>query len=90
LNVASKDNERPDFYVFGVIDANGDTHRDVVPNTGDDIYIAALTEGDYYEEFESDAYHLKEWAAANGFTYFVQGFKWSSLGKPLTAEMIYP
>jgi hypothetical protein len=88
LNVANKDHELPDFYVFGIVDAVGDSHRAVCDETGDSIYVEGLKTDGTYEHFESDAYHLRDWAEEHGFTYFCYGYLYTSLGEPLTKEMI--
>lgn len=78
----------PDFYVFGLIDGLGDIHRDVVTETGDTIFIEGYFPSDHPTDpgalfcFESDAYHLSDWAKENGMKAFKYGYKYESLGEP--------
>lgn len=86
--------DHPDFYIFGIIDGLGDVHRAVCLETGDTIYLEGympdkLPEGHPKPEwagemfyYESDAYHLKQWAADNGMESFKHGYKYDDLGEP--------
>ena len=88
MNVANKDHAQPDFYVLGIIDGKGATHRAIAEELGDSIYIEANRASEQYAQFEADAYHLRQWAAEQHFTYFCYGYQWSALGTPLTKEMV--
>ena len=71
-----------DFYIFGVIDACGETVQAVCDDPSDIIQIHADVVGGGRDTFESDAYHLKAWAESHGLKHFKHGYKFAQLGEP--------
>ncbi len=77
-----------DFYVFGVIDGEGEVQQDVCVETGDTICLEGWYPQDHHTEpgerwyFESDAYHLKQWAEENGMKAFKHGYMFDQLPEP--------
>lgn len=64
-----------DFYVLGVLDEGGHEYKTVCEDMADVIFLPEIG-------FESEAYHLKEWASNGPYRYFKYGYTWSDLGDP--------
>lgn len=77
-----------DFYIYGVVDGTGEHLIAVVEVTDQCILLEGFLPDDHPTdpgkefEFESDAYHLKEWAEENGMRTFKHGFMINQIGEP--------
>lgn len=72
-----------DFYVFGVIDDDGEEQQDVCNEPSDTIWLAAWDNDlEGTRVFECDAYHLRDWAEIYGFTWFKRGYMYNDLPAP--------
>jgi len=77
-----------DFYVFGLVDGEGELIRAVVNDPSDTICIEGSLPGDHSADpngrfhFESDAYHLSAWARENGMSAFQHGYMYDQLSEP--------
>jgi len=77
-----------DFYIFGLVDGLGDTIQAPVEDPSETICIDGYMPEDHPKHpgekfyFESDAYHLKQWAEENGMVAFKHGYMYNQLPKP--------
>ena len=68
----------PDFYVFNITDADGVVHREVCGDTCGTIQFD-ISIGDKWHHFESDAYHLADWAESLNLKYSQDGYMFDDL-----------
>lgn len=77
-----------DFYIYGVVDGTGEHLLAVVEETEQCIILTGVFPDDHPNhpgeefDFESDAYHLREWAEENGMRTFKCGYMFNQIGPP--------
>lgn len=71
----------PDFHVYGVVDGKGEIVQTVCDDPSDTICLDGRYDTGKVWHFESDAYHLANFAREKGFEFFHYGCMFSEIAK---------